>query len=180
MLGLTLGLSACVTASWTYDNQNYATSTAATEAARNDVRQKVASIPKRNEPLSQSVLIYTPSLTWSRHAVLVTHPANEEQIRYVATVLYYGFYAMTQAVERRGIFTKTHIQEFSQRDPLSDPAYDYILWLRLDGPDSAQWMISPGSDISAASPLATSPISNPGDRMLEFVQSVEQHVTSSR
>ena len=177
-LSLTLLLSSCATATWTYDNVNYPTSAAATEAARNDVRQKVASVPRRDTPVAESVLIYTPSISWSRQAVLVTPPANEEQVRYVATVMYYGFYSMAEAVERRGIFQKTHLQEFSQRDPLANPNYEYIIWLRLDGPDSAKWMIAPGSDTSSASPLATSPISNPGDRMLQFVNDIERHVTT--
>lgn len=178
-LGWSLCVAGCATATWTYDNRNYPTSTAAAEAARSDVRQKVAAVPRREAPLSESVLIHTPSLSWSRQAVLVKPPVSEEQIRYVATVLYYGFYSMAEAVERRGIFDRTHIQEFAQRDPLSNPTYDYILWLRLDGPDSARWMISPGNDTSSASPLATSPIADPGDRILQFVQSVEHHVMKS-
>lgn len=168
-------MSACAT--WTYDNQSYATSAEATEAARQDVRRKVSAVHQRESVLADSVLIYTPSLAWARRAVLTDRNATEEQIRYVATVLYYGFYGMAEAVERRGIFNTVHIQEFSQRDPLSSPQYGHILWLRLDGPDMAQWMLSPGNDTSSAKPIFTSPTSDPGDRISRFVQSVEQQVS---
>lgn len=161
-----------------YDNQNYATSAEAVEAARQDIRTKVNSVPARKEPIANTVLVYTPSLAWARRAVLIRGNAGEEQIRYVATVLYYGFYAMAEGLKRRNLFRSIQISEFSQRDPLSGPNYQYLVWFRLDGPDSGQWMISPGDDTSAATPLYTSPISGGGDRIGSFVNSIEEYINT--
>lgn len=171
-------LAGCAT--WTYDGRNYNSSMEAIEAARQDVRRKVAEVNEREAPLAGSVLILTPSVSWSRQAVVVTGAATEEIIQYIATVLYYGFYGMAESVQRRNIFRETSIQEFSQRDPLGNAQYDYLIWLRLDGPDSAQWMISPGKDTSAARSLYHSPTSDPGDRMARFVESVERHVQQAQ
>jgi len=172
---ITLILSGCA-ATWTYDNTNYPTSAKAIEAVRQDVRVKVNSIQKLDKAIEDSVLIYVPSLHWSRKGVVVTGNASEEQIKYVATVLYYGFHGMAEGLKRRGLFKSTYISDFSQRDPLSAPNYKYLMWLRLDR-DEAQWMISPGNDTSLATPLYTSPISDGGDRVATFVKSVEQYIT---
>lgn len=174
---IAVGVSACAT--WTYDGESYTTSEAALEAARQDVRRNVSVVPPRTVPAGDSVLVYTPSLDWSRQAVRVTGAATEEQIRYVASVQYYGFYGMAEAVERRNLFSSTDIREFNQRDPLANPNYEYLLWLRLDGPDSAQWMISPGSDTSAPRAIFASPISDSADRVSQFVESVEQYLSAS-
>lgn len=173
-------LSGCVTMTWTYDNQNYPTSTAAIEAARQDIRRKVSAVPPLEQPFAESALIFTPSIPFSRQGVVLTGNATEEQARYIATVLYYGYYGMAEAIDQRRIFATTHIREFDQRAPLSNSDYQYIIWLRLDGPDSARWMIAPGDDIAAAAPLATSPISDPQDRMIRFVQNVEDHVRRNK
>lgn len=171
-------LVGCATMTWTYDNQNYPTSTAAAEAARQDMRRKVSAVPPLERPFAESALIFTPSVPFSRQGVVLTGNATDEQARYVATVLYYGYYGMAEAIEQRNIFATTHIREFDQRSPLSNSDYQYIIWLRLDGPDSARWMIAPGQDIGAAVPLATSPISDAQDRMIQFVQDVEDNVRS--
>lgn len=174
-LALITLLPGCAT-TFMYDNQNYPTSMAATEAARQDIRRKVAAVPEREAPLAGSVLILTPSVQWARQVVVTTGTASEELIQYVATTQYFGFYGMAEALQRRRIFSNTSIQEFSQRDPLGQPDYEFIIWLRLDGPYSAQWMISPGKDTSAARSLFTSPVSDPGDRVSRFVESVEQYI----
>ncbi|MFK7976400.1 MAG: hypothetical protein AB8C02_09710 [Halioglobus sp.] len=172
-------LTSCA-ATWTYDNQNYTTSAQAIEAARADMRGKLNSVTPLENAVKGSILVYTPSVNWSRNAVLVTGAASEEQIRYIATVLYYGFYAMAEGVKKRNIIETVDIKEFSQRDPLSAPSYDYILWARVDNPDSSQWMISPGSDTSSPTPIYTSPISDGGDRINAFVGSVSEYIAKSK
>lgn len=178
-LAIAFGVSACASAWWSYDNKKYPTSEEATEAARQDVRRHVQEVQPRTAPLAESALIYTPSLAWSRQGVRTTGAASDEQIRYVSSVLYYGFYGVAEGVQRRGVFRAANITEFSQRDPLGDAKYQYVIWLRLDGPDQAQWMISPGRDTSAATPLFMSPISDAGDRIAKLVQSIEGYLSQA-
>jgi hypothetical protein len=87
---------------------------------------------------------------------------------------------MAEGLEQRKTFSSLHVEEFAQRDPLPHPEYDYIVWARLDGPDSGKWMIAPGKDTSQATPLYISPISDAGDRLSKFVESVEQYLTKSK
>jgi hypothetical protein len=178
VLTISLFLSACMP-TWTYDNQKYVSSGDAIQAAREDIRMKVNTVSPIDQPIANSILVYTPSLNWARNGVLISGAASEEQIRYVSTVLYYGYYSMAEGLKKRAIFNKLNIMEFSQRDPLTSRNYDYLLWLRLDGPDSAQWMISKANDTSSPTPLYTSPISDGGDRLSAFVNSIESYVRDS-
>jgi hypothetical protein len=172
----TLLLTGC--ASFTYGGQKYSSSQAALEAARQDVRRAVSTVPRRESVAAGSILIYTPSTTWSRQGVAVTGAAGAEAVNYVALVLYYGYHGMAESVDRRNLFSSVDIREFDQRDPLANPKYDYLLWLRLDGPNSAQWMISSGKDTSAPTAVYTSPISDSTDRISHFVESIEKYLVT--
>lgn len=168
-------ISAC--APWySYDGVKYSSSVEALEAARQDIRGKVSAVPKRANPIGGSVLVFAPTVKWSRQGVQVTGNVADDVVRYVATVLHLGWFAMAMAIEQRGIFETIHIQQFSQRDPLGNPDYDYLIWLRLDGPDDAQWMISPGDDTSRPQPLFVSPVADPADRITDFLESVERNL----
>jgi hypothetical protein len=181
LLALTMwgiaALSGCVTERWTYGKTNYPSSVEAIEAARQDIDARASAVPARNVPLAKSALLLTPSIQSCRQVVVTHGAASDELVRYVATVAYYSFYGMAEGLEHRKTFSSLHIEEFAQRDPPAHPDYDYIIWLRLDGPDSAKWMIAPGKDTSLATPLYVSPISDPGDRLSKFIDSVEEYVT---
>ena len=177
LLVVVVSLSGCTTI-WTYAGVRYPTATAAEQAARSNIRQSLELISKRDTPLAESALIFTPSPTWARTGVLIKRHASDDQIDYVATVLYYGYYGMAQAIQKRGIFKNVEIQQFEQTDPLSNSAFAYIIWLRLEGPNSAQWMIAPGNNVSLASPITVSPISGVGDRIEQVLHGVQEYVKS--
>ncbi len=169
-------LASCATQYYRYNGKQYQSEPAAIEAVRTDIRGKVIAIPKMAHPLANSALVFVPSLEWCRQTV-VTHgnPSNDD-ITYIQTAEYYGFYGMAQALQQRGVFNTLTINEFSQREPYAQPNYQYIIWLKLNGTSSATWMIAPGTNPDAAQQLAISPIDSASDRISDFVHSVEQYL----
>ena len=176
ILVIVLSSAAGCATTWTYGEQQYETSEQALEAARMDMQRNVDSVPRRDRPIAGSLIVYTPSLAWSRQTVVTTGNASEEQILYVASVMYHGFYGMGEAVQRSGLFTSTQIREFSSTNPIEHSESDYLLWLQLDGPDKLQWMISRGNDTSSATRIFT--LADPNERVIRFVEDVEQYVST--
>ena len=172
-------LTGCA-AEYTYNGKQYQSSNAAIQAARTDIRGKIIAIPKLSKPLAESALVFVPSLEWCRQTVKTHGHPSGAIISYVQSVQYYGFYGMAQALQQRGVFKTTVIDEFSQRQPYAHPAYQYIIWLKLNGTDSALWMIAPGDKPSAAQQLSISPLDSASDRASDFVQSVEQYIRNAK
>lgn len=170
----TMMMSGC--ASWTYDGQSYPSSSTALEAARKDVQRKIMVVTPIDIPVAKTALIYVPSVKWSRNGVKVNGQASEEQITYIASVLYYGWHGMAEALRKRKLFENVDIKEFSQLDPLASRDYEYLIWLRLQDPDSAEWVITPANDTSTPSVIYTSPVLTGGDRINSFVNEIEEYV----
>jgi len=176
---MTALLTGCAT-EYTYNGKQYQSSNAAIQAARTDIRGKIIAIPKLSKPLAKSALVFVPSLEWCRQTVKTHGHPSGAIISYVQSVQYYGFYGMAQALQQRGVFKTTVIDEFSQRQPYAHPDYQYIIWLKLNGTDSALWMIAPGDKPSAAQQLPISPLDSASDRASDFVQSVEQYIENAK
>lgn len=172
-------LTSCAT-EYTYNGKQYQSSNAAIQAARTDIRGKIIAIPKLPKPLAESAVVFVPSLEWCRQAVKTHGHPSEAIINYVQSVEYYGFYGMAQALQQRGVFKTTVINEFSQRQPYAHPEYQYMIWLKLNGTDSAPWMIAPGDKPSEAQQLPISPLDSASDRASDFVRSVEQYIRNAK
>lgn len=175
---MTALLAGCAT-TYTYNGQQYQSSNAAIQAARTDIRGKVIAIPKLSKPLALSAIVFVPSLEWCRQTVKTHGHPSEKIVNYVQTVEYYGYYGMAQALQQRGVFKTTVIDEFAQRQPYAHPDYQYLIWLKLNGTNTAIWMIAPGGKPSDAQQLPISPLDSASDRASDFVQSVEKYIRNA-
>lgn len=128
-------------ASFQYDGVNYRSRATAVDAARRDVQISLENVPIREDGLPGRAAVVLPSRSRIREkGVIRIGSSATEQVEYVVDVLELSFEVMGLAVERSRLFESVEI--ITADDPASQrPSHDWILWLHLQDPNTAQWYL---------------------------------------
>jgi hypothetical protein len=150
LLALFLVIS-CSRIIFKYGGKNYETADLAIESQKAAMESVLKNIPKTSSPVGGSVSIILPSASYiQNNFVTLRGKISSEDLKrqmeeYITTILYNGYKATGESVERRGIFdTIFYLQsENPEKTPFKE---DYAILLIKNMEGKGQWFMKRRKD----------------------------------